>query len=66
MITAEDAAVVLADGMRDGRVVIPTDPKVWDVLRHHAASPDSFIQEKIDEFARGDYGKPSASKIQRA
>jgi NAD(P)-dependent dehydrogenase (short-subunit alcohol dehydrogenase family) len=65
VITAEDAAVILADGMRDGRVIIPTDPKVWDVIRRHAASPDSFIQTKIDEFTQGDYGKPSSSKLQR-
>jgi NAD(P)-dependent dehydrogenase (short-subunit alcohol dehydrogenase family) len=65
VITAETAATVLADGMADGRVVIPTDPKVWDVIRRHAASPDAFIQEKIDEFARGDYGKPSSSNLRR-
>jgi NAD(P)-dependent dehydrogenase (short-subunit alcohol dehydrogenase family) len=65
VITAEGAATVLADGMSDGRVVIPTDPKVWDVIRRHAASPDAFIQEKIDEFDRGDYGKPSSSNLQR-
>jgi NAD(P)-dependent dehydrogenase (short-subunit alcohol dehydrogenase family) len=59
VMTAEAAAVVLADGMRDGRIVIPTDEKVWDVMRRHAASPDAFIREKIDEFARGDLGKPS-------
>jgi hypothetical protein len=56
---------VLADGMTNGRVVIPTDPKVWDVIRRHAASPDAFIQEKIDEFARGDYGKPSSANLRR-
>jgi hypothetical protein len=65
VITAETAATVLADGMADGRVVIPTDPKVWDVIRRHAASPDAFIQEKIDEFARGDYGKPSSANLRR-
>jgi NAD(P)-dependent dehydrogenase (short-subunit alcohol dehydrogenase family) len=65
VIAAEDAAVILADGMRDGRVIIPTDSKVWDVIRRHAASPDSFIQAKIDEFTQGDYGKPSSSKLQR-
>jgi NAD(P)-dependent dehydrogenase (short-subunit alcohol dehydrogenase family) len=59
VIPAEQAAVVLADGMRDGRVIIPTDEKVWDVMRRHAASPDAFIQDKIDEVARGDLGKPS-------
>jgi NAD(P)-dependent dehydrogenase (short-subunit alcohol dehydrogenase family) len=65
VITAETAATLLADGMADGRVVIPTDPKVWEVMRRHAASPDAFIQEKIDEFARGEYGKPSSSNLQR-
>jgi NAD(P)-dependent dehydrogenase (short-subunit alcohol dehydrogenase family) len=65
VITAETAATVLADGMTNGWVVIPTDPKVWDVIRRHAASPDAFIQEKIDEFARGDYGKPSSANLQR-
>jgi NAD(P)-dependent dehydrogenase (short-subunit alcohol dehydrogenase family) len=64
VITAEEAAVILADGMATGRVVIPTHPEVWDVIRRHADSPDAFIQSKIDEFARGDYGKPSSSKLQ--
>ena len=64
VISAEDAALILADGMRDARVVIPTDPKVWDVIRRHAESPDTFIQGKIDEFSRADYGKPSVSKLQ--
>ena len=59
VITAEHAAVTLADGMQQGRVIIPTHPEVWEVIRAHAASPDTFIQGKIDEFARGDYGKPS-------
>jgi hypothetical protein len=65
VITAEEAAMILAEGMRDGRVIIPTDPKVWDVMRRHADSPDTFIQGKIDEFARGEHGKPSSSKLQR-
>ena len=59
VISAEQAATVLADGMRDGRVIIPTDEKVWAVLQAHAASPDAFIQTKIDAFAAGDFGKPS-------
>jgi NAD(P)-dependent dehydrogenase (short-subunit alcohol dehydrogenase family) len=59
VITAEQAAKVLADGMRDGRILIPTDEKVWDAVRQHAQSPDDFIREKIDAFARGDLGKPS-------
>lgn len=66
VITAEDAAVTLCDGMQEGRVVIPTHPQVWDVIRSHAASPDTFIQGKIDEFARGDYGKPSTKRQESA
>ena len=59
VITAERAAKVLADGMRDGRIMIPTDEKVWDAVLKHAQSPDAFIREKIEAFARGDLGKPS-------
>jgi NAD(P)-dependent dehydrogenase (short-subunit alcohol dehydrogenase family) len=59
VISAEQAAVILADGMRDGRVLIPTDETVWDDIRRHAASPDAYIQSKADDFARGDFGKPS-------
>jgi len=57
-ITAEDAAMILADGMRDGRIIIPTDEKVWEVVRRHAESPDQFIHAKIEEFARGEWGRP--------
>jgi NAD(P)-dependent dehydrogenase (short-subunit alcohol dehydrogenase family) len=56
--TAEEVANTLADGMRDGRIIIPTHDDVWETLRQHAANPDAFIQTKIDEFARGDDGRP--------
>jgi NAD(P)-dependent dehydrogenase (short-subunit alcohol dehydrogenase family) len=56
--TPEEVAIILADGMRDGRVVIPSDEKVWDVIRQHADSPDRFIEAKIAEFARGEWGRP--------
>jgi NAD(P)-dependent dehydrogenase (short-subunit alcohol dehydrogenase family) len=56
--TPEQVAVILADGMRDGRIIIPTHEEVWDTLERHAASPDAFVQEKIDEFARGETGRP--------
>jgi NAD(P)-dependent dehydrogenase (short-subunit alcohol dehydrogenase family) len=55
----EEVAVTLADGMRDGRVIIPTDETVWDDVQRHWASPDAFIQAKIDAFAAGDDGRPS-------
>lgn len=56
--TPEQVAVTLADGMRDGRILIPTHDEVWDTLRAHAQAPDAFIQQKIDEFERGDTGRP--------
>lgn len=59
VISAEQAAIILADGMRDGRVIIPTDEKVWADIQARAASPDTFIQAKAEAFARGDLGKPS-------
>ena len=57
--TVENVAATLADGMRDGRVIIPTHEEVWETLREHWASPDAFIQKKIDEFSRGDHGRPA-------
>lgn len=59
MITAEQSAVILADGMRDGRIVIPTDEKVWDAVRSHGEGPDAFIEKKIADFEAGDAGMPS-------
>jgi NAD(P)-dependent dehydrogenase (short-subunit alcohol dehydrogenase family) len=56
--TVDEAAVILAEGMHDGRVIIPTHEEVWETLRVHAMNPDAFIQAKIDEFARGDDGRP--------
>lgn len=64
----EHAAEVLADGMCAGRIIIPTHDEGWEIIRRHGASPDAFIQEKIDEFARGDTGRPKvpASMTQNA
>jgi len=56
--TVEEVATILADGIRDGRVIIPTHDEVWETLRRHVADPDAFIQSKIEEFARGDDGRP--------
>jgi len=53
-----ETACVLSDGMREGRIVIPTDELVWATLRERAAGPDAFIAKKNDEFAAGDSGKP--------
>lgn len=58
LITAEQSAVILADGMRDGRILIPTDEKVWEVMAHHGVSPDQFIRDRLEAFAQGDMGLP--------
>ncbi len=54
----EEAARILADGMRDGRIIIPTHDELWGTLRSHAASPDSFIRDKHAQFEAGDSGRP--------
>jgi NAD(P)-dependent dehydrogenase (short-subunit alcohol dehydrogenase family) len=59
VISPEQAAVTLADGMRDKRLIIPTDDQVWEVIRRHWASPDAFVEDRIEAFARGDFGMPS-------
>lgn len=58
LMLAEESAVVLANGMAEGKIIIPTHEAVWEVIREHAAAPDQFIHKKIDEFARGDSGLP--------
>jgi NAD(P)-dependent dehydrogenase (short-subunit alcohol dehydrogenase family) len=63
--TVDQVATRLADGMRDGQVIIPTDDAVWETLRQHAADPDAFIRSKIDEFARGDHGRPTVRSPQK-
>jgi NAD(P)-dependent dehydrogenase (short-subunit alcohol dehydrogenase family) len=61
----EDVAATLADGMRDGRILIPSDETVWNTVRRWAESPDAFIRSKIDEFARGELGRPAVSDALR-
>lgn len=58
LLTAEDAATALANGMNEERIIIPTHEEVWETVREHAASPDLFIHSKIAQFARGDLGLP--------
>ena len=62
--TVENVATTLADGMRAGRIIIPTHEEVWETLREHWASPDAFIDRKIDEFSRGDDGRPRLKPLQ--
>lgn len=59
LIMPEQLAVTLADGMRDGRILVPADDGVWDIVQRHAADPDRFLRGKIAAFAKGDYGMPT-------
>jgi NAD(P)-dependent dehydrogenase (short-subunit alcohol dehydrogenase family) len=59
LMVPEQVAVVLADGMRDGRILIPSDPVAFDIIRRWAADPDGFIRGKIAEFEGGDSGNPA-------
>jgi hypothetical protein len=54
----EHAAKVLADGMCAGRIIIPTHEEGLDIVQRRAASPDQFIHDKVEEFARGQSGLP--------
>jgi len=58
LITAEQLAATLADGMRDGRILVPAGDEAFDIVRRHAEDPDAFVRRKIAEFAAGDYGTP--------
>jgi NAD(P)-dependent dehydrogenase (short-subunit alcohol dehydrogenase family) len=66
LMLPEDVAVELSDGMRDGRILIPSDPAAWGIVERWASSPDAFINGKIDDFARGEAGRPMLSDELRA
>jgi len=53
-----DAARALADGMRDGRIIIPTHEEGLETVRELGTSIDGFIHRRIEEFASGDSGRP--------
>ena len=59
LMTAEQAAAILADGMEAEKVLIPAHPQALEAMRRHAREPDSFLQEKIAAFARGEMGLPA-------
>ncbi len=58
LLLPEELAVVLADGMASGRIMIPSDPVAFDIVKRWADNPDAFIRAKIAEFASGDPGRP--------
>ncbi|HTH28018.1 MAG TPA: SDR family oxidoreductase [Sphingobium sp.] len=60
--TQEEVAALLADGMRDNRILIPTHAEGLDSMRARAASPDDFIRARIADVARGDMGLPQVDK----
>ena len=47
-----------ADGMRDGRILIPSDDIAFEIISRRAADPDAFTRSKIASFASGDVGMP--------
>lgn len=57
----DDVARTLADGMEHGAILIPSDPKAWEIVQRWAADPNAFIQTKIDAFAQGESGRPIVS-----
>jgi len=58
LLNTETVAKVLADGMRDGRILIPSDDIAFDIIARRAADPDKFTRGKIEGFASGDVGMP--------
>ncbi len=56
--TQREVAGILADGMQDGRILIPTHPEGWQTISDYAAGPDAFVRAKAAEFAEGNSGLP--------
>lgn len=51
-----EVAALLADGMQNDLIFIPTHEEGRETLRELAQSPDAFIRGKIEAFASGDRG----------
>lgn len=58
LLDTETVARVLADGMEQGRVLIPSDDIALEIIARRAADPEAFIRDKIARFAAGDVGMP--------
>jgi hypothetical protein len=66
LMLPEDLAIVLSDGMRDGKILIPSDPDVWPMVERWARGPDAFIGERIASFASGEVDRPRIGEAARA
>lgn len=58
LLLPEQLAIELADGMAAGRIIIPSDPVAFDIVKRWAENPDAFIRGKIAEFESGNTGSP--------
>jgi NAD(P)-dependent dehydrogenase (short-subunit alcohol dehydrogenase family) len=63
VMSMDEVANILADGMRDGRIVIPTHEEGYATIRAWAASPDDFIRQKAAGFERGETGLPTRRPV---
>jgi NAD(P)-dependent dehydrogenase (short-subunit alcohol dehydrogenase family) len=61
----EHAAKVLAEGMCAGRIIVLTHEEGLEIVQRRGVSPDRFVWEKIEEFARGDSGRPDRQNALR-
>lgn len=59
LLMPQELAVVLADGMAEGRIMIPSDPVAFEIIKRWAENPDAFIRGKIAEFVGGERGIPA-------
>jgi NAD(P)-dependent dehydrogenase (short-subunit alcohol dehydrogenase family) len=58
VMSQEQLATILADGMCAGRIIIPTHDQGYQTIRERAADPDAFIARQISAFAEGRSGLP--------
>ncbi len=59
LMLPQQAARIFCDGMEAGQVVILSHRDTTrGYMQRHASSPEQFIDERIEQFAEGDYGLP--------
>ena len=62
LMSQQDTARVLSDGMEAGRIIIPTHVEGLVTLAERGGDPDGFIAQKYAEFVAGDFGKPTVTQ----